>query len=104
MSRLGTQGNGAVLSAALNVCTGRETSVLDLVHALGEACGRPATIVHSSPRPGDIRRSVGSPDLAMATLSVQARVPLHEGLAATLRELALASTAKSRPLAPRALV
>ncbi len=86
--------NGADTAApfVLNVCTGQETSVLQLAHALGAACGRTAGVVHSAARPGDIRRSVGSPALAVAHLAVQARISLHEGLAATLSGLTLAAS------------
>ena len=96
-SRLGENGAGAAMPAVLNVCTGEETSVLQLVDALGEACGRMAAIVHCPARLGDIRRSVGSPALAIARLAVQARIPLHEGLAATLRGLTLAASPGARP-------
>ncbi len=107
MARLEETGRGEICSAeswkrengadtatpfVLNVCTGQETSVLQLAHALGKACGRAAAVVHTPARPGDIRRSVGSPALAIAHLAMQARIPLHEGLAATLSGLALAAS------------
>jgi UDP-glucose 4-epimerase len=88
-NRFGENGAGAALPSVLNVCTGEETSVLQLVDALAEACGRAATTLYSPARLGDIRRSVGSPALAISRLAVQARMPLREGLAATLRGLAL---------------
>lgn len=97
-SRHGEEETGSALPAVLNVCTGEETSVLQLVDALAEACGRAATVHHCPARPGDIRRSVGSPALATARLGVQARVSLGEGLAATLRSLAL-STPRAHPAA-----
>ena len=103
MGRLGTEGADNALPTALNVCTGQETSVLALADALGEACGRPATFIHCPARPGDIRRSVGSPALATAILGVQARVPLREGLAATLRGLTLAPAPGTPAVAPRAI-
>lgn len=103
MKRLDVQGDGLALPTALNVCTGRETSILDLAHALGQACGRPSPIVHCPPRPGDIKRSIGSPALAIASLGVQARVALHEGLAITLRDMAMADASETAANAPRAL-
>lgn len=95
MARLSAADTGGALPAVLNVCTGQETSVLDLAHALGTACSRAPTVIHGPARPGDIRRSVGSPALAAASLAVQARVRLPDGVAATLRGLA--------PTAPRAV-
>ena len=64
----------------LNVCTGRATSVLDLAQALGTLHGRPARIA-------DIRRSLGDPARAVATLGLRAGVALEEGLARTLASL-----------------
>ena len=96
MGRLSAPETSGALPAVLNVCTGQETSVLQLARALGNACGRAPTLLHGPARPGDIRRSVGSPALATASLAVQARVTLQDGLAATLRGLTPAG-------APRAL-
>lgn len=70
-----------------NVCTGRETSVLDLARTLGELSGHVPTVVHGPARPGDIRRSVGSPAHAACVLGVRAEVGLREGLDATLESL-----------------
>ena len=70
-----------------NVCTGRETSVLALARTLGELSGHVPTIVHGPARPGDIRRSVGSPAHAVSVLGVRAEVGLRDGLGATLGSL-----------------
>ena len=67
-----------------NVCTGRETSVLDLARVLGEICGVSAQVAHGPSRAGDIRRSVGSPDVAIGMLGVSAGVVLAEGLRVTV--------------------
>ncbi len=96
-AQLGENRPGESMPTVLNVCTGEETSVLQLADALGEACSRAAAIIHCPARPGDIRRSVGSPALAIASLAVQARMPLREGLAATLRSFALAVSPGARP-------
>jgi UDP-glucose 4-epimerase len=73
----------------LNVCTGRETSVRELAVAIGRAGGHEPIIQRGPPRAGDIARSVGSPQLAAATLGISARVSLMDGLTATLASLAL---------------
>jgi UDP-glucose 4-epimerase len=68
----------------LNVCTGRETSILDLVAALGRLSNRAPVVRHLPARPGDIRRSVGSNARAVAALGLRAKVSLDEGLRALL--------------------
>jgi UDP-glucose 4-epimerase len=77
--------------AVLNVCTGRAISVLDLAHALGRLHGRPSRIIHGPARAGDIRRSLGDPSRAVATLGLRAGVALEEGLARTLASLEAAA-------------
>lgn len=87
MTRL--QESGAeVLPAAMNVCTGEETTILGLAHVLGEACGIRPSIIFGPARPGDIRRSVGSPALAHAALGTRAQVSLRSGVEPTLRSIA----------------
>ena len=81
----------AATPAAVNVCTAQETSVLDLAATLGALAGRTPVLTHHPARPGDIRRSVGSPDRAATALGVRALVPLRQGLAATLGSLVQAS-------------
>lgn len=63
----------------VNVCTGRSTSVSELAELLVDRYG--GRILHQPGRPGDIRRSLGSPDLALHQLGIQAEIPFREGLA-----------------------
>lgn len=72
----------------LNVCTGYETSVMDLALMLGELSQRTPIIRRGEARAGDIARSVGSPELARAVLGVQAGTGLRAGLQETLAALA----------------
>jgi len=72
----------------LNVCTGHETSVMDLTLMLGEISQRTPIIRRGEARAGDIARSVGSPELARAVLGVQAGTGLRAGLQETLAALA----------------
>jgi UDP-glucose 4-epimerase len=69
-------------AAVLNVCTGRGTSILDLIATLSRVHGRMARVLHGPARAGDIRHSVGDPGAASALLGVRARVALIDGLAA----------------------
>lgn len=80
------------ISPVVNVCTAHETSVLDLAATLGALVRQAPSLIHHPARAGDIRRSVGSPARAIEALGVRARVPLQQGLAATLDSLA-----RSRP-------
>lgn len=75
----------------LNVCTGRATSVLELAQALGRLHGRTPRITHGPARAGDIRRSLGDPARAVATLGVRAGIVLEDGLARTLASLEVAA-------------
>ena len=70
-----------------NVCTGRPTAVRDLVGVIADLSGAPAEIAHRPARCGDIRDSVGSPDLALKALGLPETVGLREGLAQVLRWL-----------------
>ncbi|GAC1337026.1 MAG: NAD-dependent epimerase/dehydratase family protein [Acetobacteraceae bacterium] len=83
----GRNGAEALSGTVLNACTGRETSVIDMAHIIGELLGSAIEVCHGPVRAGDIRRSVGSPSLAAATLGVSATTTLREGLAKTLESL-----------------
>jgi UDP-glucose 4-epimerase len=87
MRHLGEQPGQLVL----NVCTGRATSVLELAHVLGRLHGRPPRIAHGPARAGDIRRSLGDPARAIATLGLRAATTLEDGLARTLASLEAAA-------------
>ncbi|HEY2132323.1 MAG TPA: NAD-dependent epimerase/dehydratase family protein [Acetobacteraceae bacterium] len=63
----------------VNVCTGRSTSLLDLLQHLHDTT---RSVLHGPERAGDVRRSVGDPSAATALLGVEASVPLDVGLAA----------------------
>jgi UDP-glucose 4-epimerase len=67
-----------------NVCTGRETRILDLMNALSEMFPEAAEPVFTQPRTGDIYRSVGSPEYAAQTLDFQAETDLAQGLKETV--------------------
>ncbi len=72
---------------ALNACTGRETSVMDMATTLGALLGYPAQIRHGPARSGDIRRSLGNPALATSVLGVSAGTTIRDGLTVTLEGL-----------------
>lgn len=57
----------------VNLGTGRGTSVLELVEAFGQACGRPVPYQISARRPGDIAQCYADPTLAAQRLGWTAR-------------------------------
>ena len=68
---------------ALNVGTGRETSVNVLAAALARELGFLQPIVNGPAKAGEQRRSVVSPARALAVLGWAPRIELAQGLAAT---------------------
>jgi UDP-glucose 4-epimerase len=75
----------AAKGGVFNIATGRAVRVADLAHALGRAAGRPVELAFKPPRPGEILHSLADVSAARATLGFQARIPLDEGLAETVR-------------------
>jgi UDP-glucose 4-epimerase len=68
----------------MNVGTGVETSVNDLVRLLGEAAGSPLEVRHDAPRPGEQRRSALDAGLAGRVLEWRPLTDVRTGLAQTL--------------------
>jgi len=73
-----------IAGEAFNVCTGRETSLLDLLEELSEVSPHQPEVRFEEPRPGDIYRSVGNPQKTSAALGFQAETSLAEGLKQTV--------------------
>jgi UDP-glucose 4-epimerase len=69
---------------AFNICTGQETTLLDLLEELSELSPRAPEIRFEAPRPGDIYRSMGNPEKAAADLDFRAGTSLANGLAQTV--------------------
>jgi UDP-glucose 4-epimerase len=67
-----------------NVCTGRETRLLDLLEVLYDLFPGAPEAVFAEPRSGDIYRSVGSPEFTAQKIGFQAEVTLDEGLKETV--------------------
>ena len=82
-----------VPAPVLNVCTGQQISLLDLIQAIETASGLPAETTFAEARAGDIRHSCGDPGGLKEMLGVVAMTPLVDGLAALIdwRRQALAA-------------
>jgi UDP-glucose 4-epimerase len=70
-----------------NVGTGIETSVLDLVQALGALAGAALPAEHAPERPGEVKRSVIDAARAREALGWEPGVGLSEGLERTLASM-----------------
>jgi UDP-glucose 4-epimerase len=67
-----------------NICTGVETRLLDLLDVMYELIPDAPPPQFTAPRPGDIYRSVGSPQKARDLLGFHAEVSLVDGLKDTI--------------------
>lgn len=67
-----------------NVCTGRRTTLTELLSTLGTVLGIAPDVASAPPRPGDIRVSIGDPAAARRDLAVAAETMLRDGLARLL--------------------
>lgn len=67
-----------------NVCTGRETRLLDLLEVLMDLFPGAPKPRFAAPRTGDIYRSVGDPEHSERVLGFRAETSLDEGLRATV--------------------
>jgi UDP-glucose 4-epimerase len=67
-----------------NICTGHETTLLDLLEELSELSPHQPEVRFEPPRPGDIYRSLGNPEKAAEALGFRAGISLSDGLAQTV--------------------
>jgi UDP-glucose 4-epimerase len=68
----------------INLGSGRETTIVELVTTLAELAGRdPSTIAFGPERPGDVRRHLADTSLAQELLGFNPTVDLKTGLAET---------------------
>jgi len=67
-----------------NICSGQETTLLDLLDELSELAPNQPQACFVEPRPGDIYRSLGSPAKALKAFGFQAQTSLGEGLHQTI--------------------
>ena len=67
-----------------NICTGHETSLVDLLEELSELSTTTPQVRFDTPRTGDIYRSAGCPDKATKMLGFKARTTIGEGLKQTI--------------------
>ena len=71
-----------------NVCTGVSTSVAALGRLIADLAGKQLTVQSRPPRAGEIRHSLGVPNLADRVLGLPGRVALRSGLGDVLTWMA----------------
>ena len=71
----------AAAGETINICTGHEVTLLELLATLQELIPDAPAPVFAPPRPGDIYRSVGDPTKAARLLGFRPQTSLWEGLA-----------------------
>lgn len=79
------QAKGVDTPAILNVCTGKEVSILQLAKTMMEVWGSTVPLVHDKLRSGDIARSFGQNDKAQEALEMREWTVLAEGLRTLLK-------------------
>ena len=68
----------------INIGSGSEVTINDLAQAVAASVGRPVTIQHDRPRPGDVLRLFADTTHARSLLGYTPRVSLDEGLRALI--------------------
>lgn len=63
-----------------NIGSGNQTSLLELVSALEDVCGRMASVTYADPRTGEVRHSVSDIEKARVELNYQSHTDLKTGL------------------------
>lgn len=74
-----------IASGAANICTGRATSLLEVVGVFRRHYPQIAPPTHGASRTGDIIHSRGTPDLAAEALGFRAEVGVETGLEELIR-------------------
>ncbi len=87
-------------SGAVNVGTGRETSVRDIVNGLVELTGSTAGIESQPSRPGEVRRAALDATRAQRWLGWRAQTSLMDGLARTAEFFASRAAAVAATVSP----
>ncbi|MBC8333814.1 MAG: NAD-dependent epimerase/dehydratase family protein [Anaerolineales bacterium] len=73
----------AAAGGIFNICTGRETGILDLIESLFNIFPNAPRPIFDAPRAGDIYRSVGSPKRAKELFAFRAQTTLDDGMKET---------------------
>ena len=72
--------NNNAVGETFNVCTGRSTSVNELVQIIKEVVGKNLEVIYDKPRKGDIKNNYGDPSKAENILGFRTKISLIKGL------------------------
>jgi len=87
----------ACAGGVYNVAGGDETSLLELLDAMGRILGATLEPEFGPPRAGDVRRSRGDGGAAASDLGFRCTVPLEDGLHRTIEWLRQRTAGDARP-------
>jgi len=73
----------AARGLVVNIASGQEISMLDLVAAIEKVLGQPIPYEHGDPRPGDVLQHLADISLVRNLIDFEPRVGIDEGLRAT---------------------
>jgi len=76
---LAMEGDG-LEGETFNICTGKPTSVNELIEVVKTIAWKDLKVVYDKPRKGDIRNNYGDPSKAEKTLGFKAKTSLKEGI------------------------
>jgi UDP-glucose 4-epimerase len=68
----------------LNIASGKETTIKDLISKIAKIMNCKKPIIYDKPRPGDVRRFVGSNSLAKKLINYEPKVSFDQGLRRTI--------------------
>lgn len=72
--------SGNTVGKTFNVCTGKPTTINELVQIIKEIKRRNLQVVHQGSRKGDLKKSYGDPDKVRKILGFKAEIDLRKGL------------------------
>ncbi|TWU20860.1 SDR family oxidoreductase [Bythopirellula polymerisocia] len=70
----------AAVGKSINVATGKQFTLLDLVAAINRVLGTAIEPIFADPRPGDVRESLADTTLAQKLLKFESQISFDEGL------------------------
>jgi UDP-glucose 4-epimerase len=88
---------GRLKGEIVNIAGGRRVSLNALVTELGRVLGVEPTVIHTDPRPGDVRHSLADIQRAEALLGYRPGVTWEQGLPATVEYLRALARGRGHP-------
>ncbi len=68
----------------INIASGREISIKELIYQIMDLMGYSGNVIHTAPRPGDIRRHLGDISLAKELIGYSPKIDYKTGLQRTI--------------------